>query len=111
MFYGMHYLQDLPRLVDVSSRTLLGQFKKLYKRRDDSLKEWEASGHHMKVVQASDQSVLLSIQTAARQHAIPTHTFATRHASQGKDRSAIIVGPSTPDIIDNLIGSLETLGA
>ena len=101
---------DLSKLVDISSRTLLGQFKKLYKRRDSALRQWEeTSGHAITVYTCSSQDVLTSVQTAARAMTVPTHTFVNKTPTHGKSRSAIVVGPVGWDKLQDIVGKLEIL--
>lgn len=101
---------DLSKLVDISSRTLLGQFKKLYKRRDIALRQWEeTSGHAMTVYTCSSQDVLTSVQSAARALAVPTHTFVNKTPTHGKSRSAIVVGPVHWDKLQDIVGKLERI--
>ena len=99
---------DLSMLVDISSRTLLGQFKKLYKRRDPSLKEWESEGQPIIVHQAANEDVLIAVQAAARERIIPTHTFVTRR-ERGKDRRALVVGPAPSEELLSVVGNLVVL--
>ena len=99
-------LNDAGELVCHASRTVLGQFKKLYKRRDPKLKLWEAGGQRMEVRVASNDSVMVAIQQTARAAGIPTHTFAGKQ-SENKQRSLMVVGPADKAKLWEIVGRLE----
>ena len=106
-------LQDAGELVSHAALTVLGQFKKLYKRRDPSLKLWEGGGQRIEVRIASSESVLVAVQEAARAAGIPTHTFAGKvgaaaaAAGKGKERSLMVIGPADKSKVWNIVGRLE----
>jgi peptidyl-tRNA hydrolase len=103
-------LKDAGELVSHAALTVLGQFKKLYKRRDPSLKLWEGGGQRIEVRIASSESVLVAAQEAARATGIPTHTFAgiiNGAAGKGKERSLMVIGPAEKSRVHNIIGRLE----
>jgi hypothetical protein len=86
-------VQHPSTLVEVASRTVLGQFKKLYKHRNPILNAWENNKKPLRVYITDKETVLSDIQAAARSEMIPTHTFVTMGASNEKNRKAIAVGP------------------
>lgn len=86
-------IQHPSTLVDVASRTVLGQFKKLYKHKNPILNAWEENKKPMRVYSTSKDTALSDIQAAARSEMIPTHTFVTMSSSNEKKRKAIAVGP------------------
>jgi hypothetical protein len=108
-------LEDAGDLVSHAALTVLGQFKKLYKRRDPSLKLWEGGGQRIEVRIASSESVLVAVQEAARANNISTHTFAGKFggeaaaavAGKGKERSLMVIGPAEKSKVWNIVGRLE----
>lgn len=99
-------LNDAGELVCHASRTVLGHFKKLYKRRDANLKLWEGGGQRMEVRVASNDSVMVAIQQTARGAGIPTHTFAGK-PGQPRQRSLMVVGPADKSKLWEIVGRLE----
>lgn len=93
------------RLITQAARTVLGHFKKLYKRKDPILKHWEYGGQHMEVRVALNEDVLEAVQARARSKTIPTHTFAGRPGEK-KERSVIVVGPATDEALSSIISML-----
>lgn len=100
-------LQHPSSLVAHSCRTILGLFKKLYKRKDLNLKLWEGGGQRIEVRVASSEAVLLAVQETARRHGIPTHAFADPTESGGKQRSIIAVGPAEKNLLWSVVGPLQ----
>jgi len=112
-------LKDPGDLVSHAALTVLGQFKKLFKRRDPSLKLWEGGGQRMEVRIASSESVLIAVQEAARSSGISTHTFAGKVGAtsgmvagaaatgKGKERSLMVIGPAEKSKLWNVVGRLE----
>jgi len=111
-------LEDAGDLVSHAALTVLGQFKKLYKRRDPNLKLWEGGGQRIEVRIASSESVLIAVQEAARSNGISTHTFAGKVGSsgavagaastgKGKERSLMVIGPAEKSKVWDVIGRLE----
>lgn len=111
-------LEDAGDLVSHAALTVLGQFKKLYKRRDPSLKLWEGGGQRIEVRIASSESVLVAVQEAARSNGISTHTFAGKIGAtgavsgaaatgKGKERSLMVIGPAEKSKVWNVVGRLE----
>lgn len=100
-------LQDAGGLVAHAALTVLGHFKKLYKRRDPSLKLWEGGGQRMEVRIASSEAVLVAVQEAARSAGLATHTFAGRPGQGRKERSLMVVGPADKAALDAVVGRLE----
>lgn len=93
--------------------TLLQHFKKLYKRRDSSLKLWEAGRHKMEFRTARTDDVLAAVQMTARGALIGTHTLSGRvpgiSSQGGRDRRLMIVGPAESDRLHEIVGRLEEL--
>jgi hypothetical protein len=109
-------LEDAGELVAHAALTVLGQFKKLYKRRDPNLKLWEGGGQRIEVRIASSESVLVAVQEAARASGISTHTFAGKFPTgddtsgkitQGKERRLMVIGPSSKEKVLHVVGRLE----
>ena len=99
-------LQDAGGLVVSASRSILGQFKKLYKRKDPNLKLWEGGGQRIEVRIASSEGVLVAVQEAARGAGLPSHCFAGIHG-QPKKRSVMVVGPAVKEKLWDVVGKLE----
>lgn len=101
---------DMSFLADVASRTVLGQFKKLYKRRDPRLAEWEATGHIIQSYSAADETELQDFQMRAREMHVPTHTFVTFDSkTRNKMRKAMVIGPGDAYSVSSIVSSLEKL--
>lgn len=102
-------LSEPSAVISHASRTVLGQFKKLWKRRDPVLRLWEAGGQRMEIRVASNEDVLMAVQLAARTRGVATHTFAGRGAEYGKSRSVTVVGPADKDVLATIVGRLSDL--
>lgn len=92
--------QSQSQLVDVSVRTVLGQFKKLYQRNEPILQEWDRVQGRKKIrlFYVATSSLLADVQASARSHMIPTHTFVTLDKIGNKHRRAVVVGPTREDL-------------
>jgi hypothetical protein len=102
--------QDLSFLADVASRTVLGQFKKLYKRRDPRLAEWEATGHVIESYCVAKETDLQEFQMRAREMHMPTHTFVTFDSeTRNKMRKAMVIGPGDACSVSSIVSSLQKL--
>lgn len=92
--------QSLSQLVDTSCRILLGQYKKLYRRNNPILQEWDRIQGKKKtrLFAVPSPSLLADVHASARASMVPTHTFVTIDKEQNKHRRAVVVGPTTDDL-------------
>ena len=101
-------LNQRGKLITQAARTVLGQFKKLYKRKDPGLKHWDHGGQPMEVRVALNEEVLEAVQARARSKTISTHTFVGRPGEK-KTRSVIVVGPTSEQALSSVIGKLPEM--
>lgn len=88
--------------------TMLGMFKKLWKRRDEYLKAWDLHGRSLLVLGAASEEALLNAQAAARRISLPTHTYAGV-PGQPKERSVMVVGPASERLLRETLPELQIL--
>lgn len=104
--------QDVPmaatRIVQHAAWTVLGMFKKLYKRRDPLLKSWDMGGERLEVLLAPSEDELMEVQAKARALGLPTHTFAGRDRSR-KQRTVMAIGPTDAATLQQVTGHLKEL--
>lgn len=92
--------QSLSHVVDLSCRTLLGQYKKLFRRNNPVLSEWDRiqGKKKMRLFMVPNPTLLADVQASARANLIPTHTFVTIDKVQNKHRKAVVIGPTRDDL-------------
>jgi len=92
--------QPISHVVDLSCRTLLGQYKKLFRRNNPVLSEWDRiqGKKKMRLFMVPNPSLLADAQASARANLIPTHTFVTIDKEQNKHRKAVVIGPTRDDL-------------
>lgn len=96
---------DMRKAVVQGARTVLGMFKKLYKRKDASIQAWDRSGGMVVCLRAENEKELMHVQSEARVRAIPTHTYKDR----GTYRTVMAVGPADGETLHELTGHLKLL--
>ena len=87
-------------LIDTACRTVLGHYKKLYRRNNPILQEWDRiqGRKKIRVFVVPESALLAEVQASARASLVPTHTFVVIDKERNKHRRAVVVGPTKDDM-------------
>ncbi|KAK9841988.1 hypothetical protein WJX81_002872 [Elliptochloris bilobata] len=89
----------------------LGQFKKLWRRKDPNLKKWELSGQTKVCLRVDDEDGFMQLHQAARSAGIPAHIVVDAGRTQiaPDSKTVMALGPADADLIDSVSGHLKLL--